>query len=111
MPASRSPASSTASPATRACSARATSPPSSPESATSAARISRRALLAGLALAPAVVHAQGDHVIAHLGIRYGRAERFRAPRPEPPAAPLGTYGPSPPPPGAARPGARPLLID
>jgi para-nitrobenzyl esterase len=77
--------------------------PSSPESATSAARISRRALLAGLALAPAVARAQSeDPILAALGIRYGRAERFRAPQPESPYfAPLGAYGPSSPQRGAA----------
>lgn len=53
-------------------------------------------MLAGLALAPAIVRAQDDNVIAALGIRYGRAERFRAPRPEPRFAPLGAYGPSSP---------------
>jgi para-nitrobenzyl esterase len=80
-------------------------------------------LLAGLALAPAIVRAQGEDVIAHLGIRYGRAERFRAPRPVPPSAPLGAYGPSSPQRGAAGsedclflnvwtpgPGRRPVMV-
>jgi para-nitrobenzyl esterase len=53
-------------------------------------------LLAGLALAPAIVRAEDDSVIATLGIRYGRAERFRAPRAQPLSAPLGAYGPSSP---------------
>jgi para-nitrobenzyl esterase len=55
--------------------------------------IDRRAALAGLAAAPLLMaqRAQGRF----LGIRYGRAERFRAPRPvsDPP---LGAYGPSSP---------------
>lgn len=65
--------------------------------------ISRRTLLAGLALAPAIVRAEsGDPILAVLGIRYGRAERFRAPRPEPHFAPLGAYGPSSPQRGSVR---------
>jgi para-nitrobenzyl esterase len=71
-------------------------------SATFAARISRRTLLAGLALAPAIARARSEdqEVIAYLGIRYGRAERFQAPRPAPQSAPLGVYGPSSPQRGA-----------
>jgi len=58
-------------------------------------------VLAGLALAPAAAWAQGGDVTAFLGIRYGRAERFRAPRPEPISSPLGAFGPSAPQRGAA----------
>jgi para-nitrobenzyl esterase len=61
--------------------------------------ISRRAALAGLAAAPLLIAQRAPDragIIAVLGIRYGRAERFRAPRPEPHFAPLGTYGPSAP---------------
>jgi para-nitrobenzyl esterase len=58
--------------------------------------IGRRPVLAGLAAAPFLMaqRAPGQRAVeAFLGIRYGRAERFRAPRPvsDPP---LGVYGPS-----------------
>ncbi len=60
--------------------------------------IGRRRVLAGLAAAPLLMAQRAPSsstVQAFLGIRYGRAERFRAPRPvsDPP---LGRYGPSSP---------------
>ena len=60
--------------------------------------IGRRRVLAGLAAAPLLMAQRAPSsstVQALLGIRYGRAERFRAPRPvsDPP---LGRYGPSSP---------------
>ena len=60
--------------------------------------IGRRHVLAGLAAAPLLTAQRApaaSGVQAFLGIRYGRAERFRAPRPvsDPP---LGHYGPSSP---------------
>ncbi len=63
--------------------------------------IGRRPVLAGLAAAPLLMAQRAPaarQVQAMLGIRYGRAERFRAPRPvsDPP---LGVYGPSSPQPG------------
>jgi para-nitrobenzyl esterase len=60
--------------------------------------IDRRTALAALAAAPLLMAqaAPAAGVRTFLGIRYGRAERFRAPRPEPGIAPLGAYGPSAP---------------
>jgi para-nitrobenzyl esterase len=60
--------------------------------------IDRRTALAGLAAAPLLMaqSAPAPGVRTFLGIRYGRAERFRAPRPEPGIAPLGAFGPSAP---------------
>jgi para-nitrobenzyl esterase len=63
--------------------------------------IGRRPVLAGLAAAPLLMAQRAPaerRVESVLGIRYGRAERFRAPRPvsDPP---LGSYGPSSPQPG------------
>jgi para-nitrobenzyl esterase len=60
--------------------------------------IGRRPVLAGLAAAPLLMAERAPaqpSVESFLGIRYGRAERFRAPRPvsDPP---LGAYGPSSP---------------
>ena len=60
--------------------------------------IDRRTALAGLAAAPLLI-AGSTPVRAHLGIRYGRAERFRAPRPVAGTA-QGAYGPSSPQRGA-----------
>jgi para-nitrobenzyl esterase len=63
--------------------------------------IHRRAALAGLAAAPLLLAQRAPaRVEAILGIRYGRAERFRAPIPVT-AAPLGRYGPGSPQAGAA----------
>jgi para-nitrobenzyl esterase len=60
--------------------------------------IDRRTALAGLAAAPLLMaqSAPATDARSFLGIRYGRAERFRAPRREPGIAPLGAYGPSAP---------------
>ncbi|HTU09905.1 MAG TPA: carboxylesterase family protein [Allosphingosinicella sp.] len=60
--------------------------------------IGRRPVLAGLVAGPVLMaqRAPADRAVeTFLGIRYGRAERFRAPRPvsDPP---LGAYGPSSP---------------
>jgi len=65
--------------------------------------IGRRPVLAGLAAAPLLMAQRapaGRPVETFLGIRYGRAERFRAPRPisDPP---FGAYGPSSPQQGRA----------
>ena len=60
--------------------------------------IGRRRVLAGLAAAPLLMAQRGPAatgVQAFLGIRYGRAERFRAPR-SVSDPPLGAYGPSSP---------------
>ena len=58
--------------------------------------IDRRRALAALAAAPLLMAQRTpDRVETILGIRYGRAERFRAPRPVS-DVPLGTYGPSSP---------------
>jgi para-nitrobenzyl esterase len=63
--------------------------------------IDRRGAIAGLAAAPLLMaqRAPGG-VEPFLGIRYGRAERFRAPRPAS-DPPLGAYGPSSPQQGQA----------
>jgi para-nitrobenzyl esterase len=53
-------------------------------------------VLAGLALAPAVVRAASAAVEAFRGIRYGAAPRFRAPVAVPPSRGAGTFGPSSP---------------
>jgi para-nitrobenzyl esterase len=60
--------------------------------------IDRRTALAGLAAAPLLMaqSAPAAGVRTFLGIGYGRAERFRAPRREPGIVPLGAYGPSAP---------------
>jgi len=59
--------------------------------------IDRRTALAGLAAAPLLMaqSAPAAGVRTFLGIRYGRADRFRAPTPVS-DAPLGSYGPSAP---------------
>jgi para-nitrobenzyl esterase len=71
--------------------------------------IDRRTLIAGAGanallavVRPARATAAPSRAIeTWLGIRYGRAERFRAPVPEPRGAPLGRYGPGSPQTGAA----------
>lgn len=65
--------------------------------------IGRRPVLAGLAAAPFLMaqRAPEDRRIeSFFGIRYGRAERFRAPRPEPGPPAWGNYGPPAPQAGA-----------
>jgi para-nitrobenzyl esterase len=58
--------------------------------------IDRRSALAGLAAAPLLMAQRApERLQTFLGIRYGRAERFRAPRPAS-DPPLGAYGPSSP---------------
>ena len=85
--------------ATRACSGKATSRRSSPESSTSAARISRRALLAGFALAPgnrprAVRGHRGRHPrLSRHSLRHGRSASG-APVAAAPSRGGGAFGPS-----------------
>ncbi|HVQ07663.1 MAG TPA: carboxylesterase family protein [Allosphingosinicella sp.] len=70
--------------------------------------IDRRTALAGLAAAPLLMaQAAPRRIEAVLGIRYGRAERFRAPVPAA-GEPLGAYGPSAP--QAGSPGSEDCLF-